>query len=73
MSSLVVGAYTIEHGNEFTYTRPSTSSPWIAGTGTILITEKTDTTISGSFVLNSGSSDLGINVVNGSFRNVPIN
>ena len=73
LSSLVVGAYTIEPGNEFTYTRPSTSSPWIAGTGTILITEKTDTTISGSFVLNSGSSDLGINVVNGSFRNVPIN
>ena len=70
---LAIGVYTIGTGVEFTYTRPSTSSPWTAGTGTILITENTGTTISGSFVLNSGSSDLGINQVNGSFRNVPLN
>ena len=72
LSSLVVGFYEINAVNQFTYTRPATSSPWIAGMGSIIITEVTPTTISGAFELNSGTSTLGINTVKGIFNNVPI-
>lgn len=71
LPSLVVGFYEINSTNQFTYTRPSTTSPWVAFTGTIIITEVTSTTISGAFDLNSGNSDLGINSVSGIFNNVP--
>lgn len=73
LTSLVVGVYTIGSGNEFTYTRPTTSSPWTAGTGTITITSNTGNRLSGSFDLNSGTSTLGINQVNGRFSEVIIN
>lgn len=73
LTSLAVGIYTIGSGNEFTYTRPTTSSPWVAGTGTITITSNTGFLISGSFDLNSGTSTLGINQVNGRFSDIVIN
>ena len=73
LTSLSVGTYTIGSGNEFTYTRPSTTSPWVAGTGTINITSNTGNRLSGTFDLNSGTSTLGINQVNGSFSEITIN
>ncbi len=73
LTSLAVGTYTIDGGNEFTYTRPTTSSPWVAGTGTITITLNVGNQLSGTFDLNSGTSTLGINQVNGRFSNIVIN
>jgi hypothetical protein len=73
LTSLAVATYTIGTGNEFTYTRPATSSPWVAGSGTITITENADNKISGTFNLTSGTSTLGINTVSGSFKRVVIN
>jgi Family of unknown function (DUF6252) len=73
LTSLAVATYTIGSGNEFTYTRPTTSSPWTAGSGTITITENVGNKISGTFNLTSGSSSLGINTVSGSFKRVIIN
>lgn len=72
LSSLAVGTYTISGTNQFTYTRPSTSSPWTAASGTITITINTGTQLSGNFDLTSGSSSLGINTVSGSFSNITI-
>lgn len=72
LTSLSVGTYTIGGGNEFTYTRPTTSSPWIAGTGTITITANIGNQLSGTFDLPSGTSTLAINQVNGSFSNITI-
>ncbi|WP_394760164.1 DUF6252 family protein [Flavobacterium sp.] len=73
LTSLAVGTYTIGGGNEFTYTRPTTSSPWVAGTGTITITSNTGNLLSGTFDLTSGTSTLGINQVDGRFSDVVIN
>jgi Family of unknown function (DUF6252) len=73
LTSLAVATYTIGSGNEFTFTRPTTTSPWIARSGTITITENADNKISGIFELTSGDSDLGINSVSGSFKRVVIN
>jgi Family of unknown function (DUF6252) len=73
LTSLAVGTYTIGSGNEFTYTRPTTSSPWVAFSGTITVTENASNKISGTFNLTSGNSDLGINSVEGQFTNVVIN
>jgi hypothetical protein len=72
LSSLAVGTYTISAVNQFTYTRPTTSSPWTAVTGTITITMNTGTEISGNFNLTAGNSSLGINSVSGSFSNITI-
>ena len=73
LTSLAVGTYTIGSGNEFTYTRPTTSSPWVAGTGTITITSNIGNLLSGTFDLPSGTSTLGINQVNGRFSDIVIN
>jgi hypothetical protein len=73
LTSLAVATYTIGSGNEFTYTRPTTSSSWTAVTGTITITENADNKISGTFNLTAGNSTLGINSVSGSFKRVVIN
>jgi Family of unknown function (DUF6252) len=73
LTSLAVATYTIGVGNEFTYTRPATSSPWVAGTGTITITSNIDNKLSGTFDLTSGTSTLGINQVNGRFSDIVIN
>lgn len=73
LSSLAVGTYTISAVNQFTYIRPTTSSPWTAVTGTITITMNTGTELSGSFDLTAGNSTLGINSVSGSFSNITIN
>ena len=71
LTSFAVATYTIGVGNEFTYTRPSTSSPWVAGSGTITITANAGNKISGTFDLPSGTSTLGINQLRGSFSEVP--
>lgn len=73
LTSLTVGTYSIGVGNEFTYTRPTTSSPWVAGTGNVIITSNTGTKITGTFDLNSGTSTLGINEVHGKFSDITIN
>ena len=73
LTNLIVGVYTIGGGNTFTYTRPSTSSPWVAGTGNITITSNTGGKLSGTFDLNSGTSTLGINEVHGRFSTITIN
>ena len=73
LTSLAVGTYTIGSGNEFTYTRPATSSPWVAGTGTITITSNIGNLLSGTFDLPSGTSTLGINEVHGQFSDIFIN
>lgn len=73
LTSLAVGTYTIGSGNEFTYTRLTTSSPWVAGTGTITITSNIGNLLSGTFDLPSGTSTLGINQVNGRFSDIVIN
>ncbi|WP_310556152.1 DUF6252 family protein [Flavobacterium sp.] len=73
LTSLAVATYTIGVENEFTYTRPTTSSPWIAGTGTITITSNIGNKLSGTFDLTSGTSILGINQVNGRFSDIVIN
>lgn len=73
LPNFVVGVYTIGSDVEFIYTRPSTTTPWTAESGTITITENTGTTLSGTFDLTSGSGVGDINVVSGSFSNILIN
>ena len=73
LSGFAVGVYTISAINQFTYTRPTTTSPWVAGTGNVVITASIGGKISGTFDLNSGTSTLGINEVHGQFSDVTIN
>jgi hypothetical protein len=72
LSSLAVGTYSISAVNQFTYSRPGTSSPWTAVTGSITITMNTGTELSGNFNLTAGNSSLGINSVSGSFNDITI-
>lgn len=73
LTSFGVGVYTIGGGNTFKYTRVGQSSVWTAISGNVIILEVFDNKISGTFDLNAGDSDLGINTVSGSFKNVPVN
>ena len=70
---LVVGVYEIGGGNEFTYTRVGTTSPWTAISGRIIITAVDGNLITGTFDLTAGNSSLGINSVSGRFSNITIN
>jgi hypothetical protein len=73
LNSFSEGAYTIDATNTFKYTRPGQTSVWTAVSGRVYIFENTDGKISGIFDLTAGDSDLGINSVFGSFKNVVIN
>lgn len=73
LQHLVVGVYTIGDNNQFKYTRPGTTSVWTAISGKVIILEKENNKISGSFDLTAGNSDLGINSVSGSFKRVTVN
>ena len=73
LQDLAVGSYTISGSNQFKYTRPGTTSVWTAISGTVIILEKENNKISGSFDLTAGNSDLGINSVSGSFKRVTVN
>lgn len=70
---LVIGVYEIGGGNEFTYTRVGTTSPWTAISGRIIITAVDGNQITGTFDLTAGNSSLGINSVSGRFSNITVN
>ena len=70
---LVIGVYEIGGGNEFTYTRVGTTSPWTAISGRIIITAVDRNQITGTFDLTAGNSSLGINSVSGRFSNITVN
>ncbi len=72
LTSFAVGTYTIGSGNQFKYTRPSSSNTWTAILGTITITSNLGNKLTGNFNLTAGNSDLGINSVSGSFTDIEI-
>lgn len=71
--SLVIGVYTINDTNHFTYYKPGTSIVWTGYTGTVTITENASGKLSGNFDINSGNGSPMINSVSGSFENITIN
>jgi len=73
LAHLVVGVYTIDATNRFTYYKPGTAITWTGYTGTVTITSTSDNKLTGTFDINSGNGSPMINQVNGSFTNIPIN
>ena len=71
--ALVIGVYTIDATNTFTYYKPGTAITWTGHTGTVTITRNENNKLSGTFDINSGNGSPMINQVNGTFRNIVIN
>ena len=73
LSTLVLGVYTINATNHFTYYKPGTAITWTGFTGNVTITSNADNKLSGTFDINSGNGSPTINEVHGSFRDIVIN
>lgn len=73
LTSLVVGSYTIDDtANFFAYLKPGTTGMWNGSAGTVTITANANNKLSGTFSITSGSGISGVNLVSGSFTNIPI-
>ena len=73
LTSIAVGSYTIDDTtNFFAYLKPGTTGMWNGSAGTVTITANANNKLSGTFSITSGSGISGVNLVSGSFTNIPI-
>lgn len=70
LNDLKIGTYDLSAKYAFTYVKAG--SHWEASAGTLTITKNENNKLSGSFEATAGSGVLGVNSVEGKFKDIPI-